>query len=1208
MIRPATRRTRASSTALGVLIVCAAVMSGQAQTPAERSLLGPTAPAGRIPPVLADRLDTLEARIASADLRALDGDRFGLELTGGRTVRPRLLRRELHRNGGRSWIGEIPGLAMSSVVLVDVNGVLQGSVRTLDAAYSIEPAADGLYVVREVSALPPGADLDPYSPDLVSDPGVAADPVAAGDDGTLIDVLVMYTPAARTAAGGTDAAVQARIALGVSESNSAYANSGVVPRLRLVGAEATTYTESGDLSTDLSRFRTSGDGFMDEVHGRRDTLGADLVALVVGDAAGGACGVGYIMTTASSSFAPWAFSVTAYPCISPNYTFAHELGHNMGSAHAPEDGAGQASLYPYSFGYKNPANLFRTVMAYNCSAGCPRVLHFSNPNVSYSGATTGTVAQHNNAQSINNAANTLANFRQAVGGGTAPTITTIANVTIAEDGGTAPIAFAVGDAETAASSLTVTAASANTALVPNTSAALALGGSGANRTLVVTPAANQSGSAAITVTVNDGSRTASRTFTLTVSPVNDAPTIARTPGAATIAGGSTQTTVTISDIDTAGSALSLSTSSSNLTLLPNANVTFSVTNTSANTRTLQVTMTPAAGQSGNATVTLVGSDGGATASTTFALTVAPPAPPTVGAIGAQSMNEDGSLGVAITIGDPDTPLANLAVSATSSNTSLVPGTGLVVSGSGSPRTLTITPAANQWGSSTITVSVSDGVTVAQANFALTVAAVNDAPVYAAGTPTAVSTLVSTPTAFQVTVTDIDTAGAALTLMGTTTNAAVLANAGILVAPVSSTATSRTFSVTLTPVTGATGTGGVTLAAGDGSATTGRAVQFTVTATAAAPDPPTSLTATAASAALVLSWTPATTGSLATSYAIYVGTSPGATTLAVQTTTATSLTVPITATGTYYARVRARNAQGDSAPSPEASASVTVPNGKPGKSPKPRTSTSGRTVAMDWDAAPSADPIIGHILEVGSAPGLSNLLVAPLSAAQSFLAGGVPDGTYWLRIRAVTAAGAGDPSDDVGLVMRAGVGCVGLPLAPTGFGATATGASVAFSWTAPSDTPAPTGYVLAAGTAPGLANLVTFDTGSTATAWGGTAPPGLYYVRVAARSACGVGAFSNDVAVTVTAGPPPGTPRTLTASVTGRVVGLAWQPPESGAAPSGYTVEVGSGAGAADVAAFDVGAATTVSGSVPPGRYFIRVRARSGASAGAPSNELDLVVP
>ena len=54
----------------------------------------------------------------------------------------------------------------------------------------------------------------------------------------------------------------------------------------------------------------------------------------------------------------------------------------------------------------------------------PRVLHFSNPNVNYGGAPTGTAAQHDNARSINQTASTVANFRQSVSGGsgTAPTI------------------------------------------------------------------------------------------------------------------------------------------------------------------------------------------------------------------------------------------------------------------------------------------------------------------------------------------------------------------------------------------------------------------------------------------------------------------------------------------------------------------------------------------------------------------------------------------------------------------------------------------------------------------------------------------------------------------------------------------------------------------------------------------------------------------
>jgi hypothetical protein len=77
------------------------------------------------------------------------------------------------------------------------------------------------------------------------------------------------------------------------------------------------------------------------------------------------------------------------------------------------------------------------------------------------------------------------------------------------------LVFTVGDTETAAGSLTVTRSSSNTTLVPL--ANVVLGGSGANRTVTVTPAANQTGTATITLTVSDGLLTAQTQFTVTVT-------------------------------------------------------------------------------------------------------------------------------------------------------------------------------------------------------------------------------------------------------------------------------------------------------------------------------------------------------------------------------------------------------------------------------------------------------------------------------------------------------------------------------------------------------------------------------------------------------------------------------------------------------------------------------------------------------------------
>src|SRR5205823_11306153 len=83
-------------------------------------------------------------------------------------------------------------------------------------------------------------------------------------------------------------------------------------------------------------------------------------------------------------------------------------------------------------------------------------------------------------------------------GNTAPTISDIANRTIDEDTSTGALSFTVGDGETAAGSLTLSGSSSNPALVPNGN--IGFGGSGANRTVTVSPAVKQNGTWTITGT------------------------------------------------------------------------------------------------------------------------------------------------------------------------------------------------------------------------------------------------------------------------------------------------------------------------------------------------------------------------------------------------------------------------------------------------------------------------------------------------------------------------------------------------------------------------------------------------------------------------------------------------------------------------------------------------------------------------------------
>jgi lipopolysaccharide/colanic/teichoic acid biosynthesis glycosyltransferase len=108
------------------------------------------------------------------------------------------------------------------------------------------------------------------------------------------------------------------------------------------------------------------------------------------------------------------------------------------------------------------------------------------------------------------------------GGNTPPTISSIASQTTPRNTPVGPITFSVGDAESSAVDLVVTGASSNPSLVPNSN--IVFGGSGSDRTVTITPAADQIGLATITVTVSDGELARSATFDLTVTAPDGAPT------------------------------------------------------------------------------------------------------------------------------------------------------------------------------------------------------------------------------------------------------------------------------------------------------------------------------------------------------------------------------------------------------------------------------------------------------------------------------------------------------------------------------------------------------------------------------------------------------------------------------------------------------------------------------------------------------------
>jgi hypothetical protein len=224
---------------------------------------------------------------------------------------------------------------------------------------------------------------------------------------TTVDVAVVYTDLARAAASGRDA-MHASIENAVAQANWVMTNSAVNVMFRLVYRGEVDYVESSDMHTDLQRV-TDDDGiFLDEVQCLRDHYGADLVTLVTRDGQYG--GLAWIMCQPDSNFEDYGFNVVDWQGL-PVYTLAHEMGHNFGCDHDP-DNPSTCMAHAYSQGHRFwlNSNQQRTVMAYEPGN---QIANFSNPDIDFFGAPTGIAGVADNARTLRETAAIVAGFRPA---------------------------------------------------------------------------------------------------------------------------------------------------------------------------------------------------------------------------------------------------------------------------------------------------------------------------------------------------------------------------------------------------------------------------------------------------------------------------------------------------------------------------------------------------------------------------------------------------------------------------------------------------------------------------------------------------------------------------------------------------------------------------------------------------------------------------
>ncbi len=239
------------------------------------------------------------------------------------------------------------------------------------------------------------------------------------DDWANIDVMILYTPAAKQWGNNQGGGIENVLALAMANAQLVLDNSEVKMTMTLVHSEEFEFQETGNSGNDLGYFTDSS-----IIKDLRNDHKADLVSVFANVSDVG--GIGWLLTTKLGA-PDTGVTITRVQQAAQAYTHIHEMGHNMGCHHHKDQNFQPGPTVwqdwqenYYSAGWRwtgNDNGRYCSVMTYTSGQYFAdgithtEVPYFSGPNISYMMVPTGNPFDGDNARTLREIKHVIASYQ-----------------------------------------------------------------------------------------------------------------------------------------------------------------------------------------------------------------------------------------------------------------------------------------------------------------------------------------------------------------------------------------------------------------------------------------------------------------------------------------------------------------------------------------------------------------------------------------------------------------------------------------------------------------------------------------------------------------------------------------------------------------------------------------------------------------------------